>query len=388
MVLPQWLKIATLEAMAGKDAALAFCEASQSVVGEIERFCRVNDIDADFRYADWLWSATNERQLGSWNGVLGMLAERGLGMMREVSRDEIHGMMDMPGLLGGALMSGTATLQPAKLVRGLRRVAMARSVRIYENSPMLRLEHGARPVVRTKGGTLSAERIVLALNAWSLRIPALRPAILVIASDDQVSEPVPELLDELRYRSKPQITDSQTFVTGFRTTPDGRLSGGVTGGRLGIGSLDGTRFEGRSARETEMHAFYTRAHPRLGAVPFADSWYGPIDRTRSGLPLFGVLPGWPDVFYGYGFSGNGIATSPLAGRILASLALGARDEWSEGPLVRPPERWLPPEPFRSAGSWAVRSAVRRSDGLGYAGKRAGPVTRYFAGMAPGGVSTT
>jgi glycine/D-amino acid oxidase-like deaminating enzyme len=387
-VLPQWLKIATLEAMAGRDAALAFCNASQMVVGEIERFCKENDIDADFRLADWLWSATNERQLGSWNGVLGMLAERGLGMMRAVSRDEIRGMMDMPGLLGGALMSGTATLQPAKLVRGLRRVAMARGVRIYENSPMLRLVRAARPTIRTKDGTLSADRVVLALNAWSVRVPALRSAILVIASDDQVSEPVPELLEALRYRGKPQITDSQTFVTGFRTTPDGRLSGGVTGGRLGIGSLDGVRFEGRSAREAEMHAFYARAHPRLGAVPFADSWYGPIDRTRSGLPLFGALPGWPGVLYGYGFSGNGIATSPLAGRILASLALGARDEWSEGPLVRPPERWLPPEPFRTAGSWAVRAAVRRSDGLGYSGKRAGPVTRYFAGMAPGGVSTT
>lgn len=47
----------------------------------------------------------------------------------------------------------------------------------------------------------------------------------------------------------------------------------MTGGRLGLGSLDGVP-EGRSVRETEMHAFYARAHPQLGAVPFADSWYG------------------------------------------------------------------------------------------------------------------
>jgi glycine/D-amino acid oxidase-like deaminating enzyme len=388
MVLPQWLKLATLEAMTGREAALAFCRASEDVVGEIERFCRDNGIDAEFRAADWLWSAANERQLGSWTPVLRMLSERGLTMMRELSRDEIQGLMDMPGLLGGALISGTATLQPAKLVRGLRWVALAGGVRIYENSPMTRLERRSRPIVRTALAALSADRVVLALNAWSLRIPALRPAILVIASDDQVSDPVPELLDELRYRDKPQITDSQTFVTGFRTTRDGRLSGGVTGGRLGIGSLDGARFEGRSPREAEMHAFYARANPRLGPVRFADSWCGPIDRTRSGLPLFGALPGWPDVFYGYGFSGNGIATSPLAGRILASLVLGVEDEWSGCGLVRPPERWLPPEPFRTIGSVAVRAAVRRNDNLGYARKRPGPVTRLFARLAPGGVSTT
>lgn len=387
-VLPQWLKIASLEAMAGAERALAFCEASQRVVGEIEAFCRENAIDAEFRYADWLWSATNQRQMGSWTGVLDMLAARGLAMMRAVSRDEIQNMLDMPGLLGGAIMSGTATLHPARLVRGLRRVALSRGVRIYENSPMRRLEPGTRPIVRTDRGMLRADSVVLALNAWSLRIPALRPAILVISSDDQISEPVPDLLEELHYRNGPQITDSQTFVTGFRTTADGRLSGGVTGGRLGIGSFDGVRFEGRSPREPEMHAFYARANKRLGKVSFADSWYGPIDRTRSGLPLFGALPGSPNVVFGYGFSGNGIATSPLAGRILASLVLGVKDEWSDCGLVRPPERWMPPEPLRTAGAVAVRAAVRRNDALGYQGKRPGPVTRFFARMAPGGVSTT
>ena len=387
-VLPQWLKIAALEAIGGKDAARFFCQASQDIVGEIERFCIDHGIDAGFRYADWLWSATNARQLGSWTSTLAMLEARGLSMMREVSRDEIMGLMDMPGLLGGAIMSGTATLQPAKLVRGLRRVALSKGVRIYENSPMTRLERRGRPVVRTRAGSLAADRVVLALNAWSLRVPSLRSAILVITSDDQISEPVPELLEALRYRNKLQITDSQTFVTGFRTTPDGRLSGGVTGGRLGIGALDGERFEGRSPREAEMHAFYARANPKLGAVRFEDSWYGPIDRTRSGLPLFGALPGMPDVFYGYGFSGNGIATSPLAGRILTSLALEENDEWSDCPLVRPPERWLPPEPFRTIGSMAVRAAVRRTDSLGYTKRKPGPATRFFARLAPGGISTT
>ncbi|MEZ5925918.1 MAG: FAD-dependent oxidoreductase [Hyphomicrobiaceae bacterium] len=387
-VLPQWLKIAALEAMGGKEAALAFCQASQDVVGEIERFCSEHGIDAEFRYADWLWSATNAQQLGSWSATLDMLEARGLSMMRAVSRDEIMARMDMPGLLGGAIMSGTATLQPAKLVRGLRRVALSLGVRIYENSPMTRLERHGRPIVRTRTGNLAASRVVLALNAWSMRIPSLRSAILVITSDDQISEPVPELIEGLWRRETFQITDSQTFVTGFRTTPDGRLSGGVTGGRLGVGSLDGARFEGRSPRETAMHAFYARANPKLGAARFADSWYGPIDRTRSGLPLFGALPGMPDVFYGYGFSGNGIATSPLAARILASLVLEAKDEWSACPLVRPPESWLPPEPFRTAGSLAVRAAVRRADGLGYRGKRPGLITRAFARMAPGGISTT
>lgn len=387
-VLPQWLKLATLEARVGREAALALCRASQAVVGEIERFCRTHAIDAEMRYADWLWAATCPRQLGSWKGVLRMLGDRGVEAMREVGIDEIRAGLDMPGLLGGALMRGTATLQPAKLVRGLRRVALAQGVRIYEHSAMTVLERSPRPRILTRHGRLNAERVVLTLNAWSLLLPELRPGILVIASDDQISEPVPELLAAIGSVDTRQITDSQTFVTGFRTTPDGRLSGGVTGGRIGVGRLVGQRFEGRSAREAHMHAFYARANPRLGAVPFADSWLGPIDRTRDGLPFVGELPGRPGVFYAYGFSGNGIATTPLAGRALASLVLGMRDEWSASALVRPVERWMPPEPFRSLGAVAVRAAVRRRDALAYADREPGLLGRRLAGLAPGGVSTT
>ena len=89
-----------------------------------------------------------------------------------------------------------------------------------------------------------------------------------------------------------------------------------------------------------------RGHPALAGLAFADSWYGPIDRTRSGLPLFGRFPRNPSILYGYGFSGNGIATTPIGGRILASLALDERDEWSGCGLVRPVEPWMPPEPVR------------------------------------------
>ncbi len=324
-VLPQWLKIAALEAMGGTDAALAFCRASQNVVGEIERFCTGHGIDAEFRYADWLWSATNARQLGSWHSTLAMLAARGLSMMREVSRDEIMGLMDMPGLLGGAIMSGTATLQPAKLVRGLRRVALASGVRIYENSPMTRLERqraahhsNERRESRGRPCRARAQCLVAAGSRASLRHPRHHQR----RSDQRAGAGVARGCCWRRKAFRSPILRRSS--PGFARRPMVGLSGGVTGGRLGIGSLDGKRFEGRSPREAEMHAFYARAHPRLGAVQFADSWYGPIDRTRSGLPLFGALPGMPDVFYGYGFSGNGIATSPLAARILASLVLGER----------------------------------------------------------------
>jgi glycine/D-amino acid oxidase-like deaminating enzyme len=253
---------------------------------------------------------------------------------------------------------------------------------------MIRLERHSLPVVRTAKGSVKTARVVLALNAWSLGVPELRSAILVIASDDAVTEPVPELLDKVGYKARPLMGDSQLFVTGFRTTGDHRFNPGITGGIVGFGSMRGQRFEGRSLREDDIRACVRRGHPVLADLPFADSWCGPIDRTQSGLPLFGALPTCPDIFYGYGFSGNGLSTTPVAGRILASLALGTKDEWSRCGLVRPVENWLPPEPFRYVGALMVRAAIRRKDALAYEDRDAGFLVRRLAALAPGGITTS
>ena len=108
----------------------------------------------------------------------------------------------------------------------------------------------------------------------------------------------------------------------------------------------------------------------------------------SGLPLFGALPGSPNIFYGYGFSGNGVATTPVTARILASLALGTKDEWSSCGLVRGPEKWLPPEPIRYIGAHMVRAAIKRKDRLDHEGRAPGPIVRALAAMAPGGITTS
>ena len=90
--------------------------------------------------------------------------------------------------------------------------------------------------------------------------------------------------------------DSQTFVTGFRTTGNHRFNPGITGGIIGFGNMTAAqRFEGRSIREDVIRDCVRRGHPALADLPFADSWYGPIDRTRSGLPLFGALPNCPSM---------------------------------------------------------------------------------------------
>ena len=388
MVLSQWAKFQALESFCGTEDAIRLGHVFANSGQHIAAFCRTHGIDAEFRRDGWIWGATCQRQVGSWNGILAALAQHRLQPFQRVDAGEIGRLTGSRSFLAGIHDPDAATIHPGKLARGLRRVVLEHGVRVFENSPMTRLDRRTPAVVRTAQGSVTAERVVLTMNAWSTGLPELRSAILVIASDDAVTAPAPELLERIGYKARPLMGDSQLFVTGFRTTGNHRFNPGITGGIIGFGGLGGARFEGRSAREDDIRDCVRRGHPALAALELADSWCGPIDRTRSGLPLFGALPRAPNVFYGYGFSGNGVATTPVAGRILASLALDAKDEWSGCGLVRPAERWLPPEPIRYIGAHMVRAAIKRKDRLAYLDREPGPLVRVLAGLAPGGITTS
>jgi glycine/D-amino acid oxidase-like deaminating enzyme len=388
MVLSQWAKFRALEVFSGTAGALQLGRAFGQSADNLEAFCRTHGIDAQFRRDGWIWGATCPRQVGSWNDILAALAPHGLHPFRAVDAAEITALTGSRSFLAGIIDPAAATVHPGKLVRGIRRVALTLGIRIYENSAMTRLDRTPPARVHTARGSITAERIVLTLNAWSMRFPELRSAILMIASDDAMTAPVQELLERIGYKAKPLMNDSQLFVTGFRTTADHRFTPGITGGVIGFGGLGTNRFEGRSLREDVIRDSVRRGHPALADLPFVESWYGPIDRTRSGLPLFGKLPGTPSIYYGYGFSGNGVATTPIAGKILASLVLDAEDEWSTSGLVRPPEHWLPPEPARYIGALLVRAAIKRKDKLAYEDRDPGPLTRRLAALAPGGITTS
>jgi glycine/D-amino acid oxidase-like deaminating enzyme len=266
MVLPQWAKFEALSERCGVEGALRIARASERVLDDIETFAAKHEIDAEFRRQGWLWGATCQRQAGSWASVVTALERVGEQPFRSMSRDEAAALTGSDRFHAGVLTEAAATLHPGKWVRGLRRVALAAGVEVFENSAMIQLARDRRPSVVTAGGRLTAQRIVLAMNAWSTAIAELRPGILVIASDDAVTAAAPELLERAGFLRAPLITDSQTFVTGFRSTADGRVNAGVTGGSIGFGGLGGARFEGRSGRDEDIRACLHRGHPALAGM--------------------------------------------------------------------------------------------------------------------------
>ncbi len=109
------------------------------------------------------------------------------------------------------------------------------------------------------------------------------------------------------------------------------------------------------------------------------SWGGPIDVSADHLPFFATKPG-TRVHYGAGYSGHGVGPSWLGGRILASLVLGADDEWTRLPLATRRVPRLPGEPFRRVGGGLVRAAIMACEEAEEQGRRPSFVARAGAAL--------
>jgi glycine/D-amino acid oxidase-like deaminating enzyme len=147
----------------------------------------------------------------------------------------------------------------------------------------------------------------------------------------------------------------------------------------------GPEFDRNPAAGRDAEADLRHYYPSLDGASITHQWSGPIDKSMSGIPLFGRLGGREHILYGVGFSGNGVGPSLVGGKILRSLALGQRDEWSACPLVEQRLERFPPEPFCYLAARVVRGAVVRKETAELRGRRARSIDVRLAGLAPAGL---
>lgn len=372
-----WDDLPDLVARYGDRAAASACRAVDASVEAIGDWCRSRGVDAWYRRGGYLEVASAPAQDGAWVPAVEAARRVGAGdAFRELSPDEVRAVCRSPVFRGGAFMPGAATVQPARLARGLRRVLLERGVRIHEGTPAVRLRRGPPVEVETPGGAVRAGRAVVGLNAWAARWPGLRRTIVVRGSYVLLTAPAPERLAEIGWTGGECIVDARTAINYFRTTPDGRIAFG------GVGRARGTRvgpaYDHDPVSLRWVRDAFHRLFPSFRGVPIDEGWGGAVDVSGTHHPWFGTLPG--GVHYGVGFTGNGVAPAHLGGRILSALAVDADDAVLGLPMVgRDPVRF-PPGLLTSVGTFAVQRAILRKDRLEDRGRRPGPVTRFVAGL--------
>ncbi len=371
-----WGDAPVLRERAGDDAALAVCRASEDAVRGIGGWCDAQGVDAWYRPAPMLRVATTASQLGSWDETV--RAAAALGASEEVvsvGADDARARCDSPLFLGGALYRLNATVQPARLALGLRARLLERGVRIHERTEVTRLHRDGS--VETRAGRVGAGSAVLAVNSATAGFPGYRLSLAVSSSHIVLTEPVPEVLEELGWTGEEAIVDSRTLVHYTRTTEDGRIAFGWGGGVMGRGGRLSRRLELDRGAIAGARESMLRFFPQLRGREVTHAWGGPIDVSPTHLPIFGSRG---RVHHGFGFTGNGVGPSYLGGEILARLALDRRDERTRLALVEAGRTHFPPEPLRHAGGSLIRRALLAQDAAEDEGREPGAVTSLVASL--------
>jgi glycine/D-amino acid oxidase-like deaminating enzyme len=377
-----WDELPGLISRFGEGEALRVARAVDGSVETIGAWSAANGVDAAYRHDGFLQVSAAPAQDGAWRDAVEACARLGASdCWRGLGRDEVMARVRSPVFREGAFMPGAATVQPAALARGLRRVALERGVVIHERTRAEAFDDARGRGAATSGpitiatssaegtGALVADQVVVAINAWAAGWPAFGRRLVTWSSYVVLTEPIPDRLAEIGWTDGEGIADARFTLHYARTTGDGRIAIGGGGGRAGYGGRIGRPFTHDTGSARRAAEGLRRWFPSLADVRIVDAWGGPIDITDDHRPWFGTLPGGR-IHFGLGYSGNGVAPSELGGRILAALAAGRRDDEAASlPIVGATPRAFPPEPFRYIGARAFREAILRRELAEEAGRR-------------------
>jgi len=371
-----WFSLPNMRKRWGDAPALAVARAAARAATEIGEFCTAEGVDAWYTPGGYLQVSTAPAQDGVWAEAVRACGELGAAdAVCPLSVAEVAARCSSPTFRAGALYPGAASVQPARLALGLRERLRARGVEICESSPVVRLAGGQGGVdAHTEAGRVRAGCALLAVGA-AAKAPRgpMRHRLTVASSHVVLTEPVPDLLEEVGWTGGECITDSRALIDYFRTTPDGRIAFGWGGGRIAMGA----RLHGPSELDAgvvaQVAARLWEYFPGLKGRAITHAWGGPIDASPTHLPLVLPLRGG-HAFAAAGYTGNGVGPSHMVGRTLASLALGRSDEHARLAFVDPPTPRVPPEPLGWLGGEAIRAAIVRKEEAQLRGAAPDPVS--------------
>ena len=379
-----WVSFERLVAEYGLEPATDLARASGESVDQIGKFSEDEGVDCWFNKSGYLNVSTSPAQDFSWRANREAMRRAGFeDLPREMDRSEVEAICDSPAFREGIFYREAATIQPARLAFGLRDRVATRGALMFERSPARRIEDGPGGVtVFCPTGSVRAGKLVLAAGAALAGIGSpLTDRVTLASSHMVISEPVPDLLDEIGWTGGQAISDCRSLLNYFRTTPDGRIAFGWGGGRIGAGGRRHGSAEVDPAVIGQVIENAISYFPGLIGKRFEHAWGGPIDASATHLPQIATLPSGRSLA-AVGYTGNGVGPSQMVGRSLASLALGLDDRYSRLAFVRPASAMtrVPPEPFRWLGGAVIRSAIESREAAEMEGRAPNPLAAAISAI--------
>jgi len=244
--------------------------------------------------------------------------------VRILSREETRAVTGTDAYIGALLNMGNGHLHPLNLCIGEANAAVSLGTTIYEQSPVVDIQRGDRPRVVTENGSVSADAVVIAGNAYHYLERKLRGIMFPVNSFIVATEP---LSDDVVAAINPQdlaICDPNFVLEYYRLSADKRL---LFGGRLNYFGDDPKIIEAKHRKKIARH------YPQLADVKIDYAWGGTIGVPVTRVPQLGRLS--PNIFYCQGYSGHGVNVTHLAGQIMADAIGGTLERFDLFADVKP-----------------------------------------------------
>lgn len=249
------------------------------------------------------------------------------------------------------------TLNPVKYVRCLVDMALVAGVSIFEDSPATKITPGKRVMVTTDRGSISAEKCILATNAYSGELGQLKYTVVPLSVSALVTQPLTqEQRSRIGWQGKEGIHTSHRVIENLRLTPDGRILIGTKRARLG--------FAHHHPKANDANIFNELAlvlrdrFPEIADVEIDTGWTGRVAISADFIPTFGNMSRTGNIYYATGYGGHGIAMASYSGKVISDFICD-KDLGDAGVLVNRKMMPLPPEPFR----WMVIQFMLSAFGL-------------------------
>ncbi len=280
-----------------------------------ERVARYR-IDCDLKDGG-VFAAFNAKQMQHLESQKALWARYGHHELELLDEQGIRQVVACDRYIGGMLDRTGGHIHPLNLALGEAAAVESLGGVIHEQSPATRIERGANPVVHTASGSVTAQYVVVAGNAYlGNLVPELAAKSMPCGTQVITTEPLGE---ELASQLLPQdycVEDCNYLLDYYRLSADKRL---IYGGGVVYGARDPADIEA-IIRPKMLKTF-----PQLKDVKIDYAWTGNFLMTLSRLPQVGRIG--DNIYYSQGCSGHGVTYTHVAGKVLAEALRGQAERF-------------------------------------------------------------
>jgi len=356
----------------GRDQARALLLAMLDSVDEVGRICQEESIDAQYHKGGYLSLARGEHQLPAIQAAYASYERLGLANRHRIlTAAEAREHINVTKLAGAMHTADCASVHPGRLVRALARAVERRGGTIYEQTAVTRFEGGASPRLITEAGEIRARKaIVLAGEAYLTQLPQLHRSLMPVYSLIVLTEPLAaEQWMSIGWRNGESIASNRLTVDYLTRTADGRILFGSRGAPYSFGSKITDAFDRHAPTHDRARRAVVEWFPALDGIRFTHAWGGPLGMPRDWMPA-AMYDSRTRIATACGYTGQGVSTTNLAGRVLASLIMDKRTALDSLPLAQRRSPNWEIEPFRWLGVRYTQDAFARIDEAAEAGRPA------------------